>query len=300
IVSVALAAFVLSWVVRRSLAPVDELTRQIGALDAEDLGTRINVALLPGELAPVVDRLNELLGRLAATLMRERRFTGDVAHELRTPLAGLRMKLEVAVGRERSAEALHETVAACLEICLHMQRMVENLLHLVRADAGQLETGQDRVNLDELVRARWAPLEGRAVQRNLHVTWSLHSTRPVESDEELVALVIHNVLENAVAHTETGGEVHIATAAEDGAVRLAVRNTGCRIPPGEVDRVFERFWRADASSRPGDAMHCGLGLPLARTVLEQVGGRIDAACTRNGEFTVTVTLPAVQAGRVQR
>ncbi|MBU0640195.1 MAG: sensor histidine kinase N-terminal domain-containing protein [Planctomycetes bacterium] len=291
LVAVVLSAGALAWVVRRNLRPIDDLSRQIAAVAEHDLSTRIAVRDLPRELLPVAERLNDLLARLDAAFQRERRFTGDVAHELRTPLAGLRSKLELALARARAPEEYQKTTGDCLKISLQMQRMVENLLHLARADAGQLEIRRTPVDLSQVVGECWEPLEARARARGLSVERKLHENSAVETDRDKLRLVLQNVLENAVLYANEGGRISLVTTAADGHLTFAASNTGSSLPPAEVHHVFERFWRGDASSRGGAESHCGLGLPLCQAVIEQLGGSIEATADAAGVFTVTIHLP---------
>jgi two-component system heavy metal sensor histidine kinase CusS len=294
LVAVVLSAGVLAWVVRWRLQPVDHLSRQIAEVREDDLSARVSVAGIPNELSPVVDRLNDLLARLDAAFQRERRFTGDVAHELRTPLAGLRSKLELTLSRDRDGESYQETLRDCLEIDLQMQRMVENLLHLARADAGQLEIRHERADLAEVIRECWKPLEEKANARGLSVEWQLDERDTLITDRGKLRLVIQNVLDNAVTYANDQGQLSVATAAQDNATVVTVSNTGSSLPSEDIDRVFERFWRADPSYQDTDEeSRCGLGLPLCKAVTEQLGGSICATADDSGMFTITIRLPHV-------
>ncbi len=296
--AVALSAGVLAGVVRRSLKPLDRLGAQIANLGADRLSARLDPAGAPDEMLPVVQRLNDLLSRLETAFQRERRFTGDVAHELRTPLAGLRSKLEVALSRPRDPAAYQAAMAVCLDINLHMQRMVENLLHLARVDAGQLELRCESVAVSDLIGECWAPLAEQADSRRLGVEWELNAPQPLATDRDQLRLVLRNVLENAVVHADKGGHVRVVASAAGPELVVTVRNTGWRLAPDEASYVFDRFWRGDASHGELTAGHCGLGLSLCKAVVERLGGHIEASASGEGAFTVTIHLPP--AGRSNR
>lgn len=291
LVAVLCSAGVLAWVVRRSLQPVNRLSRQIADLGESDLSARIDAAGVPSEMSPVVDRLNDLLARLESAFQRERRFTGDVAHELRNPLAGLRSKLELALSRDRAPQEYRKAVGDCLHINLQMQRLVENLLQLARADAGQLELRRDQVDLSELIRECWKPLEEKAATRGLKIEWGLREYDALATDRDKLRLVVQNILDNAITYVNDEGRIFMATSAENGALVLSVSNTGSRLPPDDVHRVFDRFWRADSSHHAAGDCHCGLGLPLCKAVVEQLGGSIAASAGVAGVFTITIRLP---------
>ena len=136
LVTILATSGVLWIIIRRSLIPVDRLARRLSELDAGDLTRRFEAGGVPAEITPVVDRLNEMLARLETSFDREREFSADVAHELRTPLAGMRSTLEVALSRSREPAVYREAIADVLKIAGDMQGMVEKLLCLARLESG--------------------------------------------------------------------------------------------------------------------------------------------------------------------
>lgn len=280
---------VLAWSVRRGLRPVDQLATQIESVGETDLGTRIDPAGVPAELLPVVDRLNDLLGRLESAFHRERRFTADVAHELRNPLAGVRSMLEVALTRQRDAEAYQDTLRKTLAVSEQMQQMVENLLNLARADAGQCEVHVENIDLPALIKQCWEPLSSEATGKQLQIEWKLAEPCMLESDSDKLRLILQNVLSNAVNHANQGGRVCIASVLRNGHAELTVTNTGSDISPGDVEHVFDRFWRGDASRR-ATGRHCGLGLSLCKILVELLGGSIQAVSSPGGTFGIVARL----------
>ena len=290
LVAVLVTAGVLAWSVRRGLRPVARLSAQIANVGAANLTARLDGRGVPTELAPVVDRLNDLLARLDAAFQRERRFTGDVAHELRTPLAGVRSLLEVALSRERDPDAYREVMGGCLKINLQMQQMVDNLLNLARADAGQLAVEREMIDVPDLIRECWKPLQEKADARGLSIEWRLDEPGTVETDREKLSLVLQNILDNAVTHASDAGDVRITTRAEHDTVVLTVSNSRSSLSADDLQHVFDRFWRGDLSRRVFDG-HCGLGLPLCQSMIEQLEGSIEANATVDGMFTLTIRLP---------
>jgi len=295
LLAVGAAALVLSlgalWlVVRRGLRPLGRMAEQIRRLGAEDLADRVPDGDAPAELRPVVRRLNGLLKRLEAAFRRERSFSADVAHELRTPLAGLRSTLDVTLAKARRPEEYEEAARDCRQIAVQMQAMIENLLALARLETHPADLQPEPTSLDAVVDAAWAPCRARAEARGLRVRRDGSAARPVTTDSTLLGLIVRNVLDNAVAHADEGGTVEIATEADDGAVRLRVVNSGCSISPEQAEMVFERFWRGDAA-RADTGTHCGLGLSLVRRAAAALGGEAYARCEQGGPFEVTVRIP---------
>ena len=290
LVAVALSAGVLWLAVRRGLRPVDGLASQIARLGEADLAARLEAPDAPRELVPVVDRLNDLLGRLEAAFQRERGFSADVAHELRTPLAGIRSTLDVALTRPRGAPEYQEVLRGCLRITVQLQRMVEHLLTLARLDAGQVEIRPEAVGVNTLARDAWEPLTESAEARRLDVRWALAERVTVTTDRSLLDLVVRNVLENAVVHADEGGSVVVETAARENGVEIRVTNSGSRLSGQGAGHVFERFWRGDAA-RTGTGLHCGLGLPLVKEIVTALDGSVAVQSTEGGEFRITISMP---------
>jgi two-component system heavy metal sensor histidine kinase CusS len=293
LLAVAVSAGVLGLVVRRSLRPVRRLAAQIGQLGQENLSARIDAAGVPSELHVVTARLNDLLGRLEAAFARERAFSCDVAHELRTPLAGLRSTIDVTLSRPRAPQDYQKALGDCLRVTLQMQAMVEKLLKLASLEAGEVRIELEPVVPNELVRAAWEPLRQSAAARRLQVQWNLAAPQVLVTDPSLLDHVIRNVLENAVQHADEGGTVAIETAGGDGRAEIRVRNTGARLSPLEAAHVFERFWRGDAA-RSGTGIHAGLGLSLVSRTVAALHGRVTVESREDGRFEIAVVIPDAQ------
>lgn len=284
---------VLSWLVRRGLKPLGYAAAEIAAIGETSLSSRLNPGDAPGELAPIITRLNDLLARLESAFAREKAITADVAHELRTPLAGLRSTLEVSISKERAAIRYQEAMAKSLAICRQMQQMVENLLELARADAGQLEVASEAADLVALLKDCWMPFAHRAAERRLEVAWELPESCPVTTDRTKVRLILNNIFDNAVTYADAGGQVTIALHPDNGRVNVSISNTGSRVAEVDVGRVFDRFWRGDAArTAKGNGRRYGLGLPLCQKLVTLLGGSINALTTSGGTFAVFVALPA--------
>jgi heavy metal sensor kinase len=287
--AMAASVALTSGVVQRELRPLTSLAHTIEGLGTADLSKRIELVECPLELAPVVQRLNELLARLDDALTREKAFTADVAHELRTPLAGLQTALEVCAARPRDAQTYQDVVGKCLRIAGDMHLMVENLLNLARAEAGQLVVRSEPFDLPAGLRECWQQFEAAARQRRLRVEWNLAAVDRLETDRDLLRRVLMNLFENAVNYADDGGWVRIATESALGAVVVRVKNSGCRLSPADAAHVFDRFWRGDAS-RSAAGTHCGLGLSVCRKIAGSLHGSIGAEIA-DGVFAVCVTLP---------
>ncbi|MEC8512654.1 MAG: ATP-binding protein [Planctomycetota bacterium] len=298
--AILISALLIMVVVRRGVAPLQALSIRVADLDESNLGERIEAPDATAELVPIVTALEATRARLSHAFQRERRFTADAAHELRTPLAGLRATLEVALRRERTVEAHREYAGQCLAVARSMEDTLEGLLMLARAD--EIAERVEKVDLvDELDRALAAVQPEFEAQRLTLTTVIEPGLSPVISSvAALVERIVSNLVRNVVAHATPGSAVTSALRAE-GAERVAitVSNDCAPMPPDTSERAFEAFWRAD-EARAGEGEHVGLGLALVAKAAEALGGTssiaVEAPEEGSARFSVTVTLPRAVAG----
>jgi signal transduction histidine kinase len=293
-----LTAFAASWrAAKRALKPLRVMAATADEIEgAEDLSrrlptyrTRDELQRLAGSFNGMLTRLDEAHRRLADALATEKRLVADASHELRTPLTSIRSNADFLLRRPEARasdrEAALRDIAAESE---RMSRLVHDLLILARADAGH---HLDRVSLDFL------PIV-REVARQ---TWHLHPGRQitverlggdgpvvVAGDAETLRRLVWILVDNAVKHTEDGGRIGLGLATHDGHVELRVADDGPGIPEADLERIFERFYRADAARTTGGV---GLGLSIARWVVAEHGGQIRARNNAGGGATFVVELP---------
>ncbi|MBA3698165.1 MAG: GHKL domain-containing protein [Planctomycetes bacterium] len=279
----------LWWLSQRLTRPLELLGRQIAAISADRLADRLGDLGLPSELDPVRAHLDNLLDRLEAAFKRERAFTADAAHELRTPLAGLRTTLEVAVSRERPAADYRQALHDSLEISAQMQALVDNLLALARIEAGQVAIERESTDLAALAEQCWSTVAARAQARGLRHDFALGEVGTIAIDRAKFRLVLGNLLDNAVSYTDTGGDLALQASIANGALHLSVENSGCTLPSDTAGQVFAPFWRGDAA-HTAVGVHCGLGLALCQKIIRVMDGDI-LATIHDGRFRIAVTVP---------
>lgn len=273
----------------RALAPIARISRTATAMSAGDLSARVPIDRTESELGQLASTLNEAFDRLQATLDRQRRFTADASHELRTPLASLSAEVEWARARERTAEEYRGSLDVCWRAATRMRAVVGALLTLARADAGELGPETSRVELAALVDEVIAAHHAMARERGVTIARTLAPTLIV-GDAELLRTVVANLVSNAIQYNRDDGQVSVTLSTEDGRARLDVADTGIGIPADDVERVFERFYRADKARarRQGGA---GLGLALAKWIVEAHHGEIVCSSVVGDGTRFTVRLP---------
>lgn len=286
---------VVAYGVRRALRPVDALTGRLAAMSDDALGQPIEAVPVPTELEPIVAEYNALLARLGRAYERERGFSADAAHELRTPLAGLRTTLEVALAKPRSPTESAEVFEELQEVTEHMRILVEALLKLAELDAGRTDDELGVVHLDDEVERIWRLVRSNGVShRAFETRLELHADAPMTTRPALLETVLRNVLHNAAEYVDEQGTITLATADQEDTLQIRVSNTGSTVTNDDAAHVFDRFWRADAA-RSGTGKHNGLGLALTRSAVHALGGVIRARSELGGTFTAEIVLPRVLA-----
>jgi signal transduction histidine kinase len=281
-----LLATLASWWLRRAiLRPVHQLADAIRAVDPEHLPDRFPALAVPVEMAVVQQRLDDLLVRLRQVREREKGTIADIAHELRTPIAGLRTTLEFAAFEPGAGDL----AGRCLPTVLAMQSLVANLLTMTRIEAGQETVQVATVDLARVVRDAWSALAPVAAGRGTTVMVAGDDDANARTCADHARLVMANLLDNAVSHAPPGSQVTvtIARSGEFTAVSIANQTTA---PAPDPANLFQPFWRGDAA-RSGGGLHCGLGLALCRRVMALLGGTISADIARAGWFRIEVRFP---------
>jgi heavy metal sensor kinase len=273
----------------RVLAPVTTITNLAGRIGPRDFSARLDLDLPNDELGRLARTFDEMLARIDDAFERQRRFTGDAAHELRTPLSLMRSQIDLALARPRSTADYREALQGLNSDLDRMTNLVSTLLTLARADAGQLTL--DRAPFDvaetvELVLEQFTPI---AAETSIALR-SEPATAPLVTDEDLLVQVLVNLIDNALAHTPAGGAVTVGCGMDNGHIRLWVVDTGAGIAPEHQDRVFDRFYRVDAG-RSRERGGTGLGLAICRAIVEALDGSISLASVPDRGTRVDILLP---------
>jgi len=260
--AILVAAILVWWALESGLRPIRAIAAQVHGLHAENLGARIDLPRVPRELAPIVDQLNALLGRLEASFDRERRFTGHVAHELRTPIAELRSLAEVGGKWPEDVAATRRFFADVHDIAGRMERVVVDLLLLARCQAGVEKAHREPVPLAQTVRA-CLPATGDRVEVDVP------GDIVVDSDPGKLTLIVSNLLDNALTYTAAGARIRCTAEAHDSRFRLEVVNPCAPLTEEDIRSLAEPFWRKDRVRSPEG--HSGLGLSLVTALATLLG-----------------------------
>ena len=263
-----LMALLIWWLAAFTLRPLKQVAQAVRERDTSSMAP-LPAAGLPDELAPLVQSLNDLLGRLGRSLDQQRAFVADAAHELRSPLTALKLQLSL-LERAGDDAARAGAVKALGEGITRAGWLVEQLLALARNEPGAPPLPMATLDLAEVARDALAATVPLAVARGTELDLHADATVPVQGDAASLAALVRNLVDNAVRYAPPGSRVEVFVGHEDGAPLLRVDDNGPGIPPEDRERVFDRFYRRDPSAADGS----GLGLAIVRRVADRHGAAV--------------------------
>lgn len=278
------------WLTGGAFRAIDRVVVRARGIGDTNLGERLPHPGTDDEIGRLVDTLNAMLARLETAFDTQRRFTADASHELRSPLSRLRAEIEITLRHPRERDEYLEALRSCLEEAERLTRLTDELLLLARLDAAQERAPTDPVALATVVDWVVGHMTPVADARRivLAVEASPHAVVRMASGQ--VALVLNNLVGNALKFSPSQGVVTIRAAVDGEEVVLSVSDTGPGIAPDEFTKIFERFYRG-SSTRAADVDGTGLGLALARSIVQAHGGRIAASNLPDGGALFSVRLP---------
>ena len=281
-----LGALLIWFSVRRGLAPLDAMAESLGSRHEGDLYP-VGLDRMPSELHPVLRAINGLFSRVAAARDREKSFTAFAAHELKTPLAGLKTQAQIALmspDEDTRGRALAQ-IAASVD---RSARMVRQLLDLAAADSGSSEDAEPAV-IGRVVDDAVAATAALATQKGSRIDVTGSMTGMVRCEQALATTAVRNLLENALMHCPSGAEVRLGVSSTNDSVSISVSDNGQGMAETEIASSTERFFRGRARTAPG----AGLGLAIVDAVSKRAGGSLHIANAPAGGLIVTLSLPIV-------
>ncbi len=229
-----------------------------------------------------------MLASLEDSFRRERRFTSDASHELRTPVAVILAYAESLMADTSLPDAQRETVKTILNECRRMRRMIEQMLTLTRAQEGRYPVTMEHICLNDVLDGVQAALEPIAADRSIALHIDAESRIELTADQSLITQLLLNLTENAVKYGKDGGDVWVCALQDDDRSVITVSDNGIGINSENLPHIFDRFFRADAAR---DRTGTGLGLSIAQWIVQLHGGTIRAESEENTGTQFTVTLP---------
>jgi heavy metal sensor kinase len=261
------------FLVRRTLRPLERMARRAAEITPERLHERLPVENAEDELGQLAGVFNLMLERLEHSFGRMKRFTADASHELRTPLACIRTVGEVSLQKDEAPEQFREAIGSMLEESERLTALVNHLLTLSRADAGEHVVQAAHVSIEKPVREAAALLEVLIEEKALRLEVDVEKSAAVSGDPVLLRQAFVNLLHNAVKYSPVGGVVRIQGQAAHGKVSVTVSDQGEGIKEEDREKIFERFYRVD-SARSRESGGAGLGLAIVKWTIETHNGKV--------------------------
>ena len=280
---------------RRSLAPVLSMAARAAEISASNMHERLPVGG-GDELVGLARVVNGLLDRLEESFTQQRRFVTDASHELRTPTSVVRTETDITLSREHRTESEYRaSITIIQDAARRLTRIVDDLFLLARADSGHLAPRRAALYLEDLVHDATRAVRSVASQRGVQVELRDVVEAPFQGDADLLGRLVLNLLDNAIKHSPPQGSVDVSLSRRDGHYEIRVTDSGPGIPAEAHERVFERFFRVDSArtrAENNSTSGAGLGLSIARRIVEMHGGSIAVAESRPGHTEFLVRLPA--------
>jgi two-component system, OmpR family, sensor kinase len=275
---------------KKSLQPVDEITRHARRITAENLDQKIAVPNVDDEIGRLGATINDMISRLHDSFARVRQFSADASHELRTPLTVVRGEIELSLRTKKSPEEYRRVLESTLEETMRLTSIIDNLLTLAKADQGQVRANLSEVELHTLIEELFE--DGSILAASKNITMTLQSNTPITmvGDTGRLRQLFLNLIDNAVKYTPPGGTVTLALTQRGNAAIFEVTDTGIGIPEGETAKIFDRFYRVD-KARSRELGGTGLGLSIAKWIAELHRGTITVKSELQKGSTFIVELP---------
>ena len=275
---------------KKSLSPVLQMSEQAQRISATNLQKRLSISNPKDELGRLASVFNELLSRLDRSFMNMREFMADASHELRTPLSIIRGEADVALSQQRDPADYRESLTTIQDEARRLSRIVDDMLALARADAGQHKLMVHEFYLNDLTEETCRAMQVLANRKGVALTVKLSDDVSFQGDEDLIKRLMTNLIDNGVKYTPPGGVVSVELASDPAGVQIVVSDTGIGIPAESAPFIFDRFYRVDSSRSRADG-GSGLGLAIARWIVEAHNGSIDLAANPGGGSKFSVRLP---------
>ena len=281
--AMALSGYIL---VKSVTKPISDLTNQIRNLDKRNLDIQIKKTNSAEEIEILTDSFNKLLSDVNKTMKREQQFIGDVAHEIKTPLASIQTSLEVALRNKRSEKEYEEIIKDALKDTDRIKRTLSQVLDLAWAESQQKNLSFEKVNISELLNEVVDITTKLGDQKKLEIKSVIPQDVYVIGQKEKLAQMLINITENAINYTDRGGiKISLKNNLDD--VRIIVQDTGRGIAHEEKKHIFERFYRGTSSSKTKGT---GIGLSIAKSIIKMHGGDIDVQSNGRSGSTFVITL----------
>ncbi len=274
---------------RQAFKPLGAVIKTAHRISSGDLSHRIESSQTSEEIRELAAAFNHMIARLESSFQQIRDFSDNVSHELRIPLSILKGQTELGLRRLRSEEEYRKVLESNLEEIQRMEKIVERLLFLSRADRGEIELSYTPIDLNGLMEQVCSQFQVLAREKNIRIEPTVNHPVSIMGDELLLRELLLNLVQNAMTYTPTGGEVKLMLERDEGRIKISVSDTGTGISEHEIPRIFDRFYQVDKSR---SSQGSGLGLSICKWIAEAHQGKITVDSTLGKGSQFTVSLPS--------
>ncbi|MEM1159020.1 MAG: HAMP domain-containing sensor histidine kinase [Verrucomicrobiota bacterium] len=285
-VATSLGAFLIG----RSLRPLQSIQQAADQIGQGELSTRIPLtSRQDDEMGELSENLNQMFSRFEAMYDRQKRFTSEASHELRTPIAVILGYCQIALEKDRSPQEVQDAIQACRRAGVRMKNLTNDLLELARLESGEVAFDFTECVVRDVAEEAVELIEPVALEKGVILDVKIEDATITANSDRLWQVLV-NLLNNAVRHTRAGKSIRLQTAVKDAHLEILVKDEGEGIPPEALPHVFERFYRVD-SSRNRKTGGFGLGLAISQTIIQAHGGHIEVQSRLGQGTTFTIQLP---------
>ncbi|WP_244818534.1 heavy metal sensor histidine kinase [Caballeronia sp. Lep1P3] len=263
-------------ITRRGLVPVKSIGRQASRIEAHNLSERLDIEGGPVELQEIATSVNRMLDRLERAFVRLSQFSSDLAHDMRTPLATLLSASQITLSRTRTIDEYEALIESNIEEYERLQRMIENMLFLARTDNAQPLLNASTIDANNELGRLASYFQGLADESGISI--NVEGNAAVAAESNLFRRAVSNLISNALQHAIPGSTIELRASETSKHASIEVVNAGEDIGPEHLPKIFERFYRADAS-RHGSAKNTGLGLAIVKSIMQLHRGTVDVQST---------------------
>jgi two-component system OmpR family sensor kinase len=276
---------------RNAFDPIKRIIGAVEGIDEAKLEARLPIEPREDEVGRLVAVINRMLERLERAFEAQSRFSSDVAHEIRSPLTALRGQIEVTLRKERSSTEYRKVLEGNLGEVLRLSRLAEDLMSLAKGDAGVLHVRPVAIDLHEMLHGVLVRLKPTAEEKDIQLRLLAPEEVPFVGDPDLLGRLVENLVDNALIHSPHMGEVIVRLERDSAGITISVEDKGTGIPPEDLPRIFDRFYRVDLA-RSRDVGGTGLGLAIVQQIATVHNGSIDVTSVPGQGSTFRVRFPA--------
>lgn len=292
LIAVPIVSIVGRFMAKQAVKGIKEVSHIASKIEKGKLDRRVSVSAQGEEITQLVDTFNAMLDRIWVLVSEMKEMTDNIAHDLRSPLARIRVISEQVLSSDKASNEFKSVASDTIEECDRLLQMINSTLDVAEAEAGTLQTSKQQINVSQLVQDACDLFEAIAEQKEIKLVWKLENNLHIHGNIQNLQRMLANILDNAIKYTPVGGLVEVALNRAGENIEILVRDNGMGIPEADQSRVFDRFFRCD-QSRTLDG--CGLGLSFSRAVAHSHNGYIVLSSNLENGSCFTIKLPLIDS-----